>query len=667
MTRRTIDTETDIKVKIDELIELPTPSDAQISPDGRFVAFVLRTSDWTRNTYSKNVWIAPTAGGDPFPACPDLGSSVSPRWAPDGMRLLVIGRESPDSRVAVFAIARLGAGWSAARRIAALPEGGRNLGWSADGAMISCIAAPPVTEEQIGFSSKYGSAEVVDEPQPGNRLWIVPANGGEFVATDPSGLAREVDIREACWHPADRSLVLVSARGSSPEFWDRGELMIYRVDEDHLERIPCGTGCRSPVWSSSGRKIAFTRYRAPSFSANSETCIYDVADRAVTKHTLRDEEVKPLAWRTDGLYFLCLARTDAHLFRFDPGAGVVEQVTRDVEGGLAIVEGWGGEGCSFDEAGAQLAAVCYTQGVFGEVAVVDLQSGLTQAITAYRRSLRGRLPSSELISWEASDGTRIEGVLHRDQESREPRNAPLVVVIHGGPTALALRAPLADSDWKLSAIPLLTALGAIVLRPNYRGSAGYGESFRMANIGLLGGVNVDDIGAGIDALVARGWVDPGKVATSGMSHGGYLSAFLATATDRLCAAVMQGGIADWTLNHGCNMQPDWERQYFDGTPAEKRDLYDKLSPLYRIGGRKTPVLILHGDSDRQAPTANATAFYRRLRDEGVPARLVLYGNTGHGPSRPRELRHHMEQVVSWMQSWLFPAPTDGAARDSGGQ
>jgi len=644
------------RIEVDELVQLPTPGDAQISPDGRLVAFTLRTTDWEQNKYCKNVWIAPTAGGEPFPACPDLDASVCPRWAPDGSRLLVIGREKPDSGLAVYAISSHEKGQASIICVSQLPIGGHDVAWSADGSMISCIASLPPTNEEIEFESKYGQVEVADEARAGSRLWVVETEGGEFVATDPNDLPHEMDIREARWHPIDRTLVLVGTRGSSPECWDRGELMIYRVKEDRLEFLPCGSGCGSPVWSPGGGEIAFTRYRAPTFSTNSETCIYRVADRDVRMHAVRDEEIKPLAWREDGLYFLSLLRTDGHLFRFDPESEAVEQVTRNVEDGFAIVEGWGGEGCSFDTTGSLMAAVCYTQQMPGEVALIDLATGNVRAMTEYRRVLRGRLPASDLVSWEASDGTRIEGVVHRDREDGEPRNAPLVVVIHGGPTALALRAPLVDSDWKLSVIPMLTELGVIVLRPNYRGSAGYGEAFRMANIGLLGEVNADDIGSGIDSLVDRGWVDADRVATSGMSHGGYLSAFLATSTDRLCAAVMQGGIADWTLNYGCNMQPDWERQYFGGTPAGKRDLYDKLSPLHRIGGRKTPVLILHGDSDRQAPTANATAFYRALRDAGVPARLVLYGNTGHGPSRPRELRHQMEQVVLWMKKWLLGKP-----------
>ncbi len=646
------------RIGIDELIQLPTPSDAQISPDGRLVAFTLRTTDWERNKYCKNVWMVPGTGGEPSPACPDLHASAWPRWAPDGNRFLVIGREKPDSGLAVFAISWSEAGDSSISFVAPLPPGGHHVAWSSDGTMISCIAPLPPTGKEAEFESKYGRVEIADEARTGSRVWIAGADGGEFSAVNPNGLASGADIREACWHPTERTLVLAVASGSTPEFWDRGELMIYRAEEDRLEPIPCGIGCGSPVWSPCGQQIAFMRYRVPTFSANNETCLYHVADQSVAARIVRDEEVKPLAWREDGLYFLSLVRTDGHLFRFDPGTEAVEQVTRNVEDGFAIVEGWGGEGCSFDGADSQLAAVCYTQDAPGEIAVIDLASGKAHAITEYRSSLRVRLPSSELVRWEASDGTSIEGVLHRERGDGEPRNAPLAVVIHGGPTALAFRAPLVDSDWKLSAIPMLTALGVIVLRPNYRGSAGYGEAFRMANIGSLGEVNVDDICSGIDSLVERGWVDPERVATSGMSHGGYLSAFLATSTDRLSAAIMQGGIADWMLNYGCNMQPDWERQYFGGTPAEKRDLYGKLSPLHRIGGRKTPVLILHGDSDRQAPTANATAFYRGLRDAGVPARLVLYGNTGHGPSRPRELRHHMEEVVSWMKQRLVESSTD---------
>jgi dipeptidyl aminopeptidase/acylaminoacyl peptidase len=157
----------------------------------------------------------------------------------------------------------------------------------------------------------------------------------------------------------------------------------------------------------------------------------------------------------------------------------------------------------------------------------------------------------------------------------------------------------------------------------------------------------------VDALIARGWVDPERVGVIGMSHGGYLAAFLATYTDRFRAAAVISGISDWALNYYSTDTRGWMRQYLHAAPWEDPELYRATSPLTYLPQAETPMLFLHGKRDDRAPITNAYALYRGLKERGVETRLVVYPEMGHGISKPREFRHLMEEVVAWFERWLW--------------
>jgi dipeptidyl aminopeptidase/acylaminoacyl peptidase len=361
-----------------------------------------------------------------------------------------------------------------------------------------------------------------------------------------------------------------------------------------------------------------------------------------------------LDWGPDGLYLLALKRAASHLFRADPESGAVVQLTPDDPPGWAITEGWIGLGCNFTQSFSHTAFVNYDMDHYNEVTVLDTTRGNICRLSDATAEIRGwSLGQSELFQWNAPDGVPIEGILTKPPGFEPGKRHPLVVVTHGGPTYTSLLPPLSDGDHWYCAIPQLVNQGALILQPNYRGSTGYGEAFRALNVGTLGLSEYADVVSGVDALIERGWVDPERVGVIGMSHGGYLAAFLATYTDRFRAAVMLSGISDWVLNYCRTDTGGWMRQYLRATPWEDPDIYRATSPLAYIQQAKTPVLIQHGEADDRAPVANAYALYRGLKDVGVEAKMILYPGMGHGISQPRQFRRLMREVVGWFGYWLW--------------
>jgi dipeptidyl aminopeptidase/acylaminoacyl peptidase len=265
----------------------------------------------------------------------------------------------------------------------------------------------------------------------------------------------------------------------------------------------------------------------------------------------------------------------------------------------------------------------------------------------------------EIVSWKSQDGATIEGVLHKPEDFDASRKYPLLVVIHGGPTGVSRAVPFTSDIYP---IDLWVPRGVLVLEPNYRGSAGYGEKFRSLNVRQLGVGDAWDVLSGIDALIAKGIVDPARVGAMGWSQGGYISAFLATHDAARFKAISVGaGISDWmTYYVNTDIHP-FTRQYLKATPWDDPEIYAKTSPITYIKQAGTPTLIQHGAADQRVPLPNAYELYQGLQDNNVPARLIVYqgfGGIGHGPTKPKSHRATMEHNLEWFDQYLFSSTRD---------
>ena len=196
------------------------------------------------------------------------------------------------------------------------------------------------------------------------------------------------------------------------------------------------------------------------------------------------------------------------------------------------------------------------------------------------------LGEHEVIEWTSADGTTIEGVLTKPRDFDPTQPHPLLVVIHGGPTSTSVASLLGRYERRYYPIQQWVAKGALILQPNYRGSAGYGEAFRSLNVRNLGVGDAEDVLSGVEALIERGWVDPARLGVMGWSQGGYISAFLATSSDRFRAASVGAGISDWMTYYVNTDIHRFTRQYLEATPWEDAEIYAKTSPITYISRPK---------------------------------------------------------------------------------
>jgi len=233
-------------------------------------------------------------------------------------------------------------------------------------------------------------------------------------------------------------------------------------------------------------------------------------------------------------------------------------------------------------------------------------------------------------------------------------------VIHGGPTGVS--DPTLNPGDSYYPIQSWLSRGALVLQPNYRGSAGYGAAFRALNVRNLGVGDMWDVMGGVDSLIAKGMVDPAKLGSMGWSQGGYISAFLTTNTDRFKAISVGAGISDWSTYYVSTDITPFTRQYLHATPWDDPAIYSKTSPITNIKKAKTPTLIQTGSADKRVPPPDSFELYRGLQDQHVESRLILYTGFGHPITKPKSNRAVLQANLDWFNHYLWgdPFPKDSS-------
>jgi dipeptidyl aminopeptidase/acylaminoacyl peptidase len=248
-------------------------------------------------------------------------------------------------------------------------------------------------------------------------------------------------------------------------------------------------------------------------------------------------------------------------------------------------------------------------------------------------------PRMGVTIWRTDAGD-VEGIVYRPAEDA-PGPRPLVVIPHGGPRdhTIAAYDPAAA---------YLAAQGYLVLRPNFRGSTGYGDSFARLNTGNWGDGPYRDVMAGVDALVGAGAADPARLFAYGWSYGGYLVNWIVTHTTRFRAAAGGAGVADLRMQYVLSDARRWRFDYFEGSPFRGHwPLYERESPITYAAAAKTPTLLFHGAEDVRVPLAQGTMMYRALRDNGVTTELVVYPREGHAFSEPRHVMDRLRRIEEW--------------------
>jgi dipeptidyl aminopeptidase/acylaminoacyl peptidase len=357
-----------------------------------------------------------------------------------------------------------------------------------------------------------------------------------------------------------------------------------------------------------------------------------------------DEDPRIADWGPEGIYFEGLQKTSAHLFRVNPKTKEIARISSPDTYFLDDV--------SFTKDFKTLAVAAQDGAHLTEIFVTGAQKFAPRQLTDITAQVKDwSLGGAEVISWKSKDGATIEGILRKPANYDASKKYPLLVVIHGGPTGISQ--PTLSAGDAYYPLQIFLAKGALVLQPNYRGSAGYGAAFRALNVRNLGVGDMWDVVSGVDSLIGRGIVDGSKVGSMGWSQGGYISAFLTTHTDRFKAISAGAGISDWRTYYVNTDITPFTRQYLHATPWDDPEIYQKTSPMAAIKQAKTPTLIQVGSVDKRVPPPNSFELYRGLQDQHVASRLILYNGFGHPITKPKSNRAVMQANLDWFNHYIW--------------
>lgn len=633
---------------IDDLINLKRAATPVISPDGRQVAFTIRETNWDENAYETEIWLADLAAGGAASAAPRQltnarRSSMQPAWSPDGAFLAFISDR--DGKRQIYRIAIAG---GEAEKLTSTEDGVGNFAWSPKGNQMAFTTPDPVTDQMKEREKQWGDIRIEDEDQRYSHLHVMDLSSKSVTRlTQGAFMVGSFD-----WSPDGTKLAFDHRITGDPADGGSADISVITVATGAREVVVNQAGPDSnPRWSPDGSQIAFVSAMAkPSyFYLNSVIATVTPGKGNVQSLTdAFDEDPSLVAWTRAGIFFAASQRTWSYLFSLNPAT---KQTTRH-----AVRDQWIGGSFSLTPDGTTVAFIGSGPADFPDVYVAPVQTMAARKVSdtaaqtaAWPKHLR------ETIRWKSQDGAEIEGVLHKPADFKAGTRYPLMIVIHGGPIGVSRPVPYGSTGYY--PIDAFLAKGALVLEPNYRGSAGYGEKFRSLNVRNLGIGDAWDVLSGIDALVAQGLVDKDRVGSMGWSQGGYISAFLTTRhADRFKALSVGAGISDWmTYYVNTDIHP-FTRQYLRATPWDDPKIYADTSPMTYIKQAKTPTLIQHGEDDARVPIPNAFQLYQGLRDQNVPVQLSIFKGFGHGLTKPKANRGAMQQNLDWFSKYVWGPP-----------
>ena len=666
---------------VEKYLDMEQVGDPQISPDGAQIIYTRQRVDRMTDRWQPELWIMAADGSrNRF-----LVRGSQARWSPDGTRILYMATPpGADS----LARAQLFVRWMDAEgAISQVTHVTQSLGdaqWSPDGRSIGfTMFVPSRTDLRIELPAAPTGARWTQAPryidrmhyrfdrrgflETGDRhIFVVPADGGTPRQVTRGrwsvGYTMEGPAAGAGWDwtPDGRTIVFDARDTTSAANLAYRAGYIYAVDVNGggLRRITAQRGPWSgPVVSPDGRRVAFRGFPEVRVSYRaSDLYVANIDGSGMTKISgSLDRDPGSLSWAPDnsGVYFSAGDQGTSNVFFASVNGGEPRRVTTGQQQ-LSLASIGRGVGAGVRSAFKQPP----------ELVRIDLRTGAATQLTRVNDDFlaRVKLGDVEEIWYTSSGNARVHGWVVKPPGFHPSRKYPLIMEIHGGPHGM----------YGVGFNPMFqnfAANGFLVVYTNPRGSTGYGSDFGNAIERAYPSVDYDDLMAGIDAVIAKGFVDTTRMYVGGCSGGGVLSSWVIGHTNRFAAAAVRCPVINWMSMAGQTDIPLFTFNFFDKPFWEAPEQWLKHSPLMYVGSVTTPTIVMTGELDMRTPMPQSEEYFAALQMRGVPSALVRFNGENHGTgSRPSNWMRTQLYMMAWYNKWKRTAP--GAAQpiaDAGGR
>ncbi len=650
-------------MKTEDLMSLVRIGDPQISPDGKWIAYVQTRTLVEKNSRSSDIFLVSAEGGESRQLTFSSASSDTPRWSPDGKTLAYLSGREQGSQIWLLSMA----GGEARRLTSLSTEAGGPICWSPDSRYLAFVSDvyPECQDEECNRRKDQDRAESKVQARTVTRLpyrvwnrWRDGKQSHLFIVTAAGGTPRDITPGDGDVPPIDLGGpqdYSFSPDGNEVCFTRTADAEIALSTNHDLWTVPTGGGSavritsspaadNTPKYSPDGRWIAYRAQTRPGYEADRwRLMLYERKtgqSRSLTESW--DRSISDFQWAPDAkaLYLIADERGRSSLFslRLEEGASPVRRMEKGSQGSPQI---------SAD--GRLLVYLQQSLTAPPEVFVAGVDGMQPRAVTAVNRSWREELdmPVPEDISWKGAEGAAVQGWLVKPPQFRPDARYPLVLLIHGGPQGAW------EDSFSTRWNPVLwAAQGYVVLAANPRGSTSFGQRFTDEISGDWGGKAFADLMAGVDHLIGLGFTDSSKMAAAGGSYGGYMVNWMLGHTDRFKAFVSHAGVYNLESMYGATEElwfTEWE---FQGTPWGNPESYRRWSPHLAAGKFKTPTLVIHGEQDFRVPVGEGLQLFTALQRQKVPSKLLYFPDEGHWVLKPRNSLLWHRTIFDWLRIHL---------------
>ncbi len=636
----------DKPLTVEEYATMPEISGIRFSPDGTRVAYVVTRANFARSLYEGEIHVINTDGANDIQLTGSGGSSTHPRWSPDGRRIAFLSDRT--GRMSIYVIDLRGGESS---MLTDEPTPIRDFDWSPDNRTIVFTrpdeAGPRDEPMVIGQNKRFARLYAIDtETRAVKQLTAGSFSVGSFsISPDGTSIAFDRSPGNTLDDLYRTDLYTMAIGGGDPK------PLVRRAGID-----------RTPLFSPDGKSVAFiSGGGVHDWVRENALHVVNVADG--TSHLVSGDfgrSPQNFAWSPDSrtIWFDGVWNTTSQIFRVDTGAHGFANIS-NVEGVI--------DPTAFDPKRGMAAFVYESLTEPPELYVSPLAKFTPRRLTNINARYRNRaIGQTRLIRWKnPKDGLEIEGLLTLPIGYQPGKRVPLITFAHGGPASHFDQAFLGYLSY-IYPVHVFASNGMAVLRPNPRGTGGYGQAFRQANRNDWGGGDWADINAGIDKLIADGIADPAHLGFMGWSYGGFMSSWAEGHSDRLQAISIGAPVVDLLSFHGTTDIREFIPFYFGPAPAEAAqleemrhaplslDLLREHSPLWHLKPTKAAILIQHDDGDERVPLSQGTMLYRMLDELGANVTMVVYPHEPvHTPRNPKNRIDAGRRNVEFMQKYVL--------------
>ena len=625
-----------------ESMKIKSISQTEISNDGKSIAYVVREPimEDKKSEYLSQIWVTDTESKENIQYTFNQKSSSSPKFSPDGKKIAFLSSRSGKNQI--WIINTLG---GEARMLTKEKKGVRSIKWSPDGKMISFLKSDDDTEDEIKSKENKTDVILVDKNFKYSHIYSYRLDE-DTVTKVTSG---NYSVNSFDYSPNGKKIIFSHQEDTNINTgFINTDISVIDSDGKNLKILVDRPGRDgNPIFSGDGNKFAFISSGGKQESIGlGDVFVYDLKNNEIKKlANTFNRSSNIISWTSDdeNLIISESVKTTGQLLLLPTnGDGYISWSKEKYNNGVisSVVKS------KFSEK----IVLCYENlNTPVEVYISETNKPSFEKISDINNLKYPKLSKTEIISWKSFDGKEIEGILTYPKNYKKGSKYPVILQIHGGPAGVF--SERFNGRPGIYMTEYFSEKGYITIKPNPRGSTGYGKEFRYANYKDWGYGDYEDVVSGVDKVIEMGIGDPDRQFVMGWSYGGYLTSFIVTKTNRFKAASMGAGLPNLISMVTTTDIQDYLVAHMGAEFWEDYDTYEKHSAIYQIKNTKTPTQIIHGSNDLRVPFTQGQEFYRALDRLGVDTEMVVYPRTPHGPREPKFLMDVSDRILTWFEKY----------------